>query len=300
MGKKDGGGEAAQARADEATRQAKIREGTTRIGQIFSGGAMTPTGKLAAGAKFDPTKTYYDQSGKVFKPTDAAAVAPIAPTVRQTANDHGTGGGNFGNTAGTPGSPGHTAEQAFLDALKGGKVYSGVSRSAGAFSPDFFQKQRQTFLDYANPQLEDQYGKAQKELTFALDRSGNLDSSMRGQKLGDLQQLYDLNKQKIADEALSHETTTRTAVEDARANLVATLNATGDAQGAANSALTRAAALSAPAAYSPLSQLFGDFTAGLGTQAAQERAAAASGGGYKSRYNTGLFGGAGRVQVSGA
>jgi hypothetical protein len=298
MGKKDGGGEADQARADEAARQAKIRAGTTRIGQIFTGGELTPTGKLAAGAKFDPKAKYYDATGKAFVPTAAGpqTTYSMQPGGRSSPGAHGADVNEMQRVATT--TPGKTAEQAFLEALTGGKVYSGVNRSAGAFGPDFFKKQRQTFLDYANPQLEDQYGKAQKELTFALDRGGNLNSSVRGQKTGDLQQLYDLNKQKIADEALSHETTTRTAVEDARANLVATLNATGDAEGAANSALTRAAALSAPAAYSPLSQLFGDFTAGLGTQAAQERAEAVSGGGYKARYNTGLFGGAGRVQVT--
>lgn len=181
------------------------------------------------------------------------------------------------------------------------KIFSGDGKGIrGNFTPDFFKARRNSYTNYAKPQLNDQYGKAQKELTFALARSGNLDSSVRGEKLGELQKLYDLNKQKIADEALAHETQTRTSVEDARANLIATLNATGDAQGAANAALTRASALSKPAAYSPLSQLFADFTAGLGTQAAMERAEALSDGGYKARYNTGLFGGAGRVQVSGS
>jgi hypothetical protein len=165
------------------------------------------------------------------------------------------------------------------------------------FNDDFFNGRRDAFMNYATPQLEDQYGKASKELTFALARGGNLDSSARGQKLGELQKLYDVNKQKVADDALSSSTQARTAVEDARGNLIATLNATGDAQGAANSALTRASVLSQPTAYSPLGQLFTDFTSSLGIQAAQERAAAASGGSYSPRYDTGLFGNAGRVTV---
>jgi len=163
------------------------------------------------------------------------------------------------------------------------------------FNDDFFNKRQQAYMDYSTPQLEDQYSKANNELTFALARGGLLDSSARAQKQGDLQQLYDINKQKVADDALAGATQARTAVEDARSNLIATLNATGDAQGAANSALARSSALSQPAAYSPLGQLFTDFTSALGTQAAQERAAAASGGSYKSNYDTGLFGNAGRV-----
>ena len=158
------------------------------------------------------------------------------------------------------------------------------------FNGDYFTGRNQAFLDYASPQLEDQYGNAQKELTFALSRAGLLDSSVRGEKTGELQKKYDLNKQQIADEALSHEAQSRTAVEDARSNLVATLNATGDAEGAASSALARSAALSKPAAFSPLSQLFADFTSGLGTQAALEKANYYGGQGtVPQRYQTGLF-----------
>ncbi|MGF7008102.1 hypothetical protein [Aminobacter sp. BE322] len=166
------------------------------------------------------------------------------------------------------------------------------------FGGDYFAGRKQAYLDYASPQLEDQYGRAQKELTFALTRAGLLDSSVRGEKTGELQQKYDLNKQQIADEALSYEAQSRTAVEDARSNLVATLNATGDAEGAASSALARSAALSKPAAFSPLSQLFADFTAGLGTQAALEKANYYSGGQTGVRYNTGLFAPKNAVKVT--
>jgi uncharacterized FlgJ-related protein len=158
------------------------------------------------------------------------------------------------------------------------------------FTPDFFTGRKQSFLDYANPQLEDQRSAAEKELTYSLARSGTLDSSIRANKFAELQKLYDTNKQQIADKALSYETDARNNVESARSNLITTLNATGDAEGAANSSLSRAAALSAPEAFSPLSQLFASFTSALGTQAAQERAQAASGGSYKAKYDTGLFG----------
>ncbi|MCW4115673.1 hypothetical protein NPA31_011930 [Aurantimonas sp. MSK8Z-1] len=158
------------------------------------------------------------------------------------------------------------------------------------FNDNFFAGQRANYLGYASPQLEDQYQDAQKQLTFALTRSGLLDSSARGERVGALQKLYDTNKQQVADKALSYETQARNSVEDARANLITTLNATGDAEGAANSAIARSAALSQPPSYDPLSGLFEAFTSTLGTQAAQERAAAASGGAYTPRYSTGLFG----------
>lgn len=158
------------------------------------------------------------------------------------------------------------------------------------FNDDFYGQRRQAYVDYASPQLEDQFADAQKQLTFYLDRNSTLDSTIRGQKEAELQKLYDTNRRSVADQALGYENTARTNIEDARADLIRTLSATADDQGAVNQAISRSAALSAPEAYSPLSDLFTKFTAGLGQQAGLERAAAYSGGAIQPRYNTGIFG----------
>lgn len=269
MGKKSGGNEAALARQDEQERQARIREGTQRINNIFNGGTYG-SGAITAGSAYDPSKTYYNADGSVWTPGSGGAASNLIYGL-----DSAGGNGND-----------------YASLVKAGKLFSGTASSTG-FNDDFFKGRREAYSGYATPQLEDQYGDANKELTFALARAGQLNSSARGQKAGELQQLYDLNKQEIGDKALSYETQARTAVEDARGNLISTLNATGDAEGAASSALARSAALTQPAAYSPLGQLFADFTNGLGVQAAQERSYAA--GGPAPRYDTGLFGGRGRV-----
>ena len=159
------------------------------------------------------------------------------------------------------------------------------------FTDIFFQARRDAYLAYAKPQLEYQYGKAQREFIYWLSRTGNFDSSVRGEKSADLQQAYDLQLQKIADQAIAFEGQARNAVEDARANLIIMVNSTSDAEGAANAAIARSAALTQPAAFDPLSNLFADFLQTLGVQAAQERAEVASFGAYKAKYNTGLFGG---------
>ena len=196
MGGKSGGGEAAQARADEEARQARIRAGTTNINSTFD----------------------------------------------------------------------------------------------SQFTDDYYKQRRDAYTNYATPQLEDQYADAQKQLTYALARGGLLDSSIRGSKLGELQQQYALQNQDIADKALASETDARNAVEDSRSNLITTLNATGDAQQAASTAIARASALSQPAAYSPLASLFADFTDALGTQAALSKANSYAGSGTgATNYTTGLF-----------
>ncbi len=312
MGKDNGSDEAAKARADEEARQARIRAGTSRINTIFDGGTVA-SGALGAGSTYDPTKTYYNADGSVWTPTALPAAPANPPHPGPVRGGYGGGGrgGNGGATAdsgggGHSGSAGYgitrqgggpksVADQ-FADLLKNGGLYSGKSTSTG-FDDNFFKSRRDAYTNYAMPQLDQQNNDASKQLTFALDRGGLLDSSVRGQKLSDLQRLYDTNKQAVADKALSYETGARNSVEDARSNLIATLNATGDAEGAASSALARSKALSAPAAYDPLGQVFTDFTNGLGIQAAQERSYAA--GGPKPLYNTGLFGTSGRVSVTG-
>lgn len=289
MGKKNAGEkEAKQARADEEARQARIRSGTTRINTIFDGGTST-SGAVGAGA-YDPTKTYYNADGSTWKPQ--------AGLLEKITSGGGSGGG--GREGDHIMQPIRTTFKSISDAIQFASaqkkgLFSNKTTSTG-FDDDFYKGRRDAYTDYANPQLEDQYGDANKQLTFSLARGGLLDSSVRGEKLGDLQKLYDTQKQAVADKALSYETSARNSVEDARGNLISTLNATGDAEGAAKSALARSTALTQPDAYSPLGQLFTDFTNGLGIQAAQERSYAA--GGAKPLYNTGLFSNAGRVSVS--
>jgi hypothetical protein len=179
-------------------------------------------------------------------------------------------------------------EEARQQEIRAGR--ESIDQTFGQFDDNFFASNRQAFKDYALPQLDRQFGDASKELTFDLARSGLTNSSVRGEQAGRLQELYDRNMQQVTNEALSREQQQRNAVEGARSDLVSMLQTTGDAQGATNQALSRASMLSQPQPFSPLGQLFTDFTAGLGTQAAMERAGAMSGGRFQPRYNTGLFG----------
>lgn len=166
---------------------------------------------------------------------------------------------------------------------------SAINDTFGQFNDDFFGNLRNSFTNYARPQLDKQFGDARDQLTFNLARSGTLDSSMRGTQNADLQERYDTNLQDITDQGRAYEAEARTNVERQRANLLTTLQSTADATGASNSAMAQAAALATPPSYSPLGQLFQDGTSMLGQQAALERSYA-MGYGPRPRYNTGLFG----------
>ena len=141
------------------------------------------------------------------------------------------------------------------------------------FDDDFFDNLGQSYVDFARPQVDEQAAKARKQLTFALARNGTLDSSMRTTQNEDLTRDVNRGLQDVADKGRDYATSARTGVESSRSDLVSLLQTTGDNVGAANAALSRAETLSRPPAYSPIGQLFTDYTAGLSQQAAFERAA---------------------------
>lgn len=283
-----GDGGAKQARQDEQARQQQIRLGTQQINSIFNGGNVA-TGQVGMGTQYDPNGVYFNADGSRW------TASPYS-RVKRTIEDGP--GGDYGFTtreeytdSGTP------YDIQFANAIQNGLFTGNESRNS-QFDDGFFDRQRQNYMDYAMPQLDQQYADAQKELTYSLARSGLLDSSARSAKEGELQRLYDTNAQQIADQAQANSTKARNAVESARSDLISTLNATGDVGAAINSANARATALSQPEAYSPLGQLFGAFTSGLGTQAALERANYLSGGQTSPAYQTGLFAPSKSVQVS--
>jgi hypothetical protein len=175
-----------------------------------------------------------------------------------------------------------------------------INETFGQFDDKFYGDIRDAFVNFGQPQLDDQFRDASEKNTYDLARSGTLDSSIRADRTADLQKQYDIQRQDLVDKARGYETEARNNVERARGDLISMLQVTGDATGAANSALTRAATLATPPSYSPLGQLFQDTTAMLGQQMAQERAFAL-GLGPRPRNSTGLFGpsgGGGSVKVS--
>jgi hypothetical protein len=165
-----------------------------------------------------------------------------------------------------------------------------ISDMFGAqFNDNFFNSRRDSFTNYAMPQLADQHRDAAKQLTFSLDRRGALDSSSRAKLEADLERKRALLETEIRDKGLDYANSARANVEGARSDLINTLNATGDVEGAVQSAQARAMVLSQSPGYSPLVSMFSDFTNSLGQQAAAERAFA-YGAGPRPAFSTGLFG----------
>lgn len=166
------------------------------------------------------------------------------------------------------------------------------------FSPDFYKEQQQNYLDYATPQLNSQYADQQKNLTFALARSGNLDSSARGYQAGQLQKAYDANTQGLHSAAVAQANGLQSQVESARSGLIASLNTTGDTAAAVSNAGSQAAALSQAPTYSALGDMFSTTTSALAQQAALSKQNALLSGAYTSPYTAAPYSAGNAVKVT--
>jgi hypothetical protein len=177
------------------------------------------------------------------------------------------GGGGSGGDGGA-----RAAEEA-----RQARVRDGVARintNFEKFNDDFYGQRSQAYLDYATPQVEDQWKKAQEQLTFALGRAGLLNSTVAGARQGDARLDYERQIAAVRDAATDQGTQARNDVERARSDLISQATSTADPTAAATGAQARATALAQQPGFSPLGPLFQNVTAGLATGLEAQRAKA--------------------------
>lgn len=160
-------------------------------------------------------------------------------------------------------------EEARQGRIREGKT--NIENTFAGFDDDFYDTRRTSYLDYANPQLEDQFKDATRDLTLALARSGLLNSSAKARRFGDLKKQYDTQSRAIADKAQEFENQSRSAVGAAKSDLLTQNQSLADPTLAAANAQNRAENLTRLPAFSPLGLLFSGITEGIATQADLER-----------------------------
>lgn len=172
-----------------------------------------------------------------------------------------------------------------------------IDQTFSQFDDPFFDRQRDAYVRYAMPQVENQYEDALGTLTAALARTGGLSSirsSVASRKNADLNRDYSLQRQNVVDQGIGQATQARRDIENSRSALVSDLYATADPAAAAAGAAARAKIATQQPSYSPLGMLFQNVAAGLADMSearsfSRAFAAGAGGGTY------GTSGGSGRV-----
>ncbi len=148
----------------------------------------------------------------------------------------------------------------------------GIDQAFAGFDDPFYQNYQNTYSDYYNPQLNDQYGQAVKRLTLQLAQTGNLTGSTGATQLADLKKYYDTQKLAVTNQALDAVNTLRGNIEGKKSQLYADNRAAADPGSAAAAAASAAQYLQPTAPSSPLADVFGNFFSNLGNVAALQNA----------------------------
>lgn len=134
-----------------------------------------------------------------------------------------------------------------------------------AFGDDFYNKYRQSIMDYYMPQEDQQYTDARSSLSYSLARAGQLNSSTAATDIGKLSNQDQINQANIASNADSQTGALRTQISQDEQTALNQLYSTEDPSVAANTAqnMVANANLNKPL-LNPAGALFAPLTVGVG------------------------------------
>lgn len=147
-----------------------------------------------------------------------------------------------------------------------------ISSVFGQFNDDFFNQRQQAYMDFAMPQLDRQYQDQLRQLTASLARSGNLNSSLRGDLMGQLQREYDTGKLTIADQGRGLVDQKRSNITQAQSRLMQSNAQLADPGLIRNTAMAEAQGFLGAPQFQNLGQLLSDLSANVGPSAATRSA----------------------------
>tara|TARA_R110000764_G_scaffold5859_5_gene22737 strand:+ start:1418 stop:2035 length:618 start_codon:yes stop_codon:yes gene_type:complete len=167
------------------------------------------------------------------------------------------------------------------EAARQGRITAGKANIDNAFAgydDAFYAGQAQNYMDYATPQIEDQYTDAMRSLTRALARNGTSQSSMAAERKGDMERKLADAQTDAARQGQSFANDTRQSLASVKNNLISQNQSLADPTLISNMAANQSAAASQLPSYSPVANLFAGAAAGLATQSQLEAR-------DKARYN---------------
>lgn len=147
-----------------------------------------------------------------------------------------------------------------------------IDQSFSQFNDPYFQQIQQNALSYYNPQVQDQYENARRQMVANLARSGQLNSGAGARQMGDLESRYNQALGDVGNRALDIMNSARGDVERNKQDLYSLNMSAADPASIAAQAATRVGSITPPQSYSPLGDLFGSLLQSTSTwNAANQR-----------------------------
>tara|TARA_B100001287_G_scaffold107686_1_gene90691 strand:- start:5370 stop:5990 length:621 start_codon:yes stop_codon:yes gene_type:complete len=145
-----------------------------------------------------------------------------------------------------------------------------IEKAFAGFDDKFYNDRAADYMEYAQPQIDDQYKQAMKDLRIALARSGQLVGSERIDRENDLLKKFQLAEVEAARKGQSLADTTRTNLANIKGNLLSQNASLADPTLIAAQAQNQIMANTQVPEYSPIGNIFANVTEGLATQAQLE------------------------------
>ena len=140
-----------------------------------------------------------------------------------------------------------------------------VNKNFSVFDDAFYAKRKGEYMDYYQPQLDDQFKTARDQLTYSFARNGNLNSTAAADKQSALQKSYDNERASLISQAGSDVASTQNKINTEKSAVLSQLQATGNADQASNDALGRTQQLfGQKPAYDSLGDIFSGVVGGIG------------------------------------
>jgi len=128
------------------------------------------------------------------------------------------------------------------------------------YDNNFYGTAANNYTSYATPQIMSQYQATKNNLAYSLARNGLLRSGAAVKDNAALGKTLAQNQTNIANQAQDQANTLRNSVQDSRTNLTNQLISSADPSTVSENATAATAGLNAPQAYTPLSNMFQDFS----------------------------------------
>lgn len=137
---------------------------------------------------------------------------------------------------------------------------SDIDKEFSGFDDNYYDNVGQDFINYATPQMMNQYQRTKSQLAYSLARNGLLDSGAAVQRNQALGQELSRQESNVSNQAQSESNTARAKVSDAKTNVTNQLLSSANPTVAREQAAEATAGLRAPSAFAPIGNLFGDWT----------------------------------------
>lgn len=266
-------------------------EGASQLSSIGPAqGSMLEPGLQASGATTYPVADF--GAGLSGTATDGW-LSQLSRLYNSDAMKYGRAASNVGSlltSGGQSDTMARAADQARIDEDQRQQRIAQASQKVNElFAPygdDYYNKVSQDYEAYYAPELDRQYGQTKGKLIADLSSRGVLDSSIAGKEQGDLARLYADNQRTIKSQAQDYGRNWRNTVEGNRSNLLSLAESGAPLETVGNAFSNMEGFMTEPPEYSPLGDLFSQYSGNL-TNAQLVREARQSGLGFASAPSMG-------------